>query len=448
MLNKRFLDKVSAFISANKLLQRGAKHIVALSGGADSVMLLLCLKQLGYDVEAAHCNFHLRGNESDRDEKFCRALCEEHAVKLHVIHFDTVEFASLHKISIEMAARRLRYSYFEQLRKDIGASSVCVAHHKDDTVETVLMNLIRGTGIHGLTGISMKNGMVVRPLLCVFRNEIEAALGEIGQPYVTDSTNLEADVVRNKIRLNLLPMMRDINPSVSDSIATTARRMVDAAKMFDQAMSDAIKRVSTVESGCERTISIDLLMAEAAPEYVLFSILKDYCFTPQQVENIFKTLSSDSGKTFTTQTYELLIDRGQILLEPLAETSFSPMRILETGLYNYCERIKLRVQTFDAASIAIERSPNVACLDASKALFPLTIRPVVAGDKFYPFGMNGSKLVSDYLTDRKRNLFEKRRQLVITDSMGRIVWLVNERPDNRYRITEHTQTVLRLSLEG
>ena len=199
--------KVADFIGKHGLLSREGLHLVALSGGADSVALLLILKDLGYRIEAAHCNFHLRGEESNRDEAFVKKLCQEQNIPLHLIHFDTKEYADLHQVSIEMAARDLRYGYFRQLRKDIGAEKVCVAHHRDDAVETLLMNLMRGSGVHGLTGIRACNGEIVRPLLDVSRQEIETYLHSIGQDYVMDSTNLVDDVVRNKIRLNVLPLL-------------------------------------------------------------------------------------------------------------------------------------------------------------------------------------------------------------------------------------------------
>ena len=216
-------SKIDAYIKKYNLLKTNNLYLVALSGGADSVTLLLLLKEHGFNVHAAHCNFHLRGAESDRDETFCVELCRGLGVELHRAHFDTREYAELHKVSIEMAARELRYNWFAQLCKDIDAAGVCVAHHRDDSVETVLLNLVRGTGLRGLTGIKAKSEqtmtcrhnpqkqsklVVLRPLLCVSRAEIEDFLVKRGQKYVTDSTNLEADVQRNKIRLQVLPVLR------------------------------------------------------------------------------------------------------------------------------------------------------------------------------------------------------------------------------------------------
>ncbi len=446
MLNKRFLQKLSKFIASHKLMECNGKYLVALSGGADSVALSLALRELGFDVVAAHCNFHLRGDESDRDEMFCRRFCERNGIKLHVTHFDTEGFAKLRKISIEMAARHLRYAYFKQLAEDIGASAVCVAHHQDDSVETVLLNLIRGTGIHGLTGIKPKNGGIVRPLLCVTRNEIETVLAEVGQDFVTDSTNLVDDVVRNKIRLDILPLMKEINPSVSDSIAKTASRVADVADALDDVVGGVASVLVEEKAKGVVVIHADRLMTGPAPEYVLFRLLKGYSFVPSQIEQIYASVSTGSGRVFVSSTHRLLIDRDCIVVEPLAESGRRPMLVPECGVYVYDDSMKLRFERVERDSGFKVSADKCFCFaDASVVKFPLTVRTVEVGDRFVPFGMKGSKLVSDYLTDRKFNLFDKQRQLVVADAHGRIVWLVNQRPDERYRITDTTDTVLKIT---
>lgn len=447
MLNKSFSDRISRFIEDNHLLNKDEKCLVALSGGADSVALSLVLLGLGYDVEAAHCNFHLRGKESDRDEMFCVEFCKTNSIPLHIAHFDTASFARLHKISIEMAARKLRYSYFRQLLPDTGATAVCVAHHRDDSVETVLMNLIRGTGIHGLTGISPKNGDVVRPLLCVSRQDIEDALHLAGQDYVTDSTNLVDDVVRNKIRLDVLPLMRQINPSVGESIAKTAMRVDEVAGVFDDVVGKAAAHVVSGSDNGVMRLSLAALKTAPAPEHVLFSILKDCNFTSPQVEQIYRAAGSEPGRVFSSSSHRLLVDRADIIIEPLCDGNDRQMKIPEDGLYVYDDNTKFRVERRDfAPDMEISKSSDCIYADLSKVTFPLVVRKTVAGDRFIPFGMKGSKLVSDYLTDRKMTLFDKQRQLVVTDSSGKIVWLVGQRPDNRCRITGDTGAVLILTL--
>ena len=430
--------RVGAYIEKEGLLPKKELHIVALSGGADSVALLLVLKQLGYDVEAAHCNFRLRGEESDRDEQFVKALCLQNKVPLHLIHFDTKAYAELHQVSIEMAARELRYRYFEQLRQDIGAEDVCVAHHQDDAVETLLMNLIRGTGIHGLTGIRPRNGHIVRPLLCVTRAEIVRFLDSLHQPYVTDSTNLVPDVVRNKIRLEVLPLLQQINPAATENIARTARWMSEAEKVYNDAFNISL---FTSHSSLF-TSPISTLLTKPSPECFLFELLTPHGFTSSQVEQVFDALKGPSGRVFQSPTHELLIDRDQLIIEERHEP-FAPMRIPESGLYRLPDGRQFRAETSD--EVAVSRDPHCATLDASKVRFPLTLRTVQTGDRFQPYGMKGTRLVSDYLTDRKRTLFEKRRQLVVTDAQGEILWLVGERVAHCYAVTDATRSILRLS---
>ena len=215
-------------IREHQLVEPDDKILVALSGGADSVALLLVLLQAGFHCEAAHCNFHLRGKESDRDEKFVRDLCRSQSIRLHTKDFDTMAYAREKGISIEMAARELRYGYFEELRTDWRFDKIAVAHHRDDNVETLLLHLVRGTGLKGLTGMRYRNGYVIRPMLDTSREEIERYLAGEGQSYVTDSTNLETEAVRNKIRLEFLPMMKTVNPSILDTLQDTIRHVEDA----------------------------------------------------------------------------------------------------------------------------------------------------------------------------------------------------------------------------
>jgi tRNA(Ile)-lysidine synthase len=277
-------SKVERYIEKHKLLKHSELYIVALSGGADSVALLLLLKNGGFNIHAAHCNFHLRGEESDRDEAFCEQLCADENIPFHRAHFDTREYADLHKVSIEMAARELRYRWFEQLRQDIGAAGICVAHHRDDSVETVLLNLVRGTGLRGLTGIQPRNGHILRPLLCVSRAEIEAFLAEKGQKYVTDSTNLETDVQRNVVRLEVLPLLRKLNPAVVENIQRTAENLAEA----QQVLNTIVANIDNV-----KTLELSELDKYGSSEYLVFEWLKKYGFNGDQVRQI---LDAETGR--------------------------------------------------------------------------------------------------------------------------------------------------------
>ena len=508
-----FVDQALRFATAHQLLTPGGKYIIALSGGADSVSLLLVLKHLEseFDItlEAAHCNFHLRGDESLRDEEFCKQLCRRLHVPLHLVHFDTHAYADLHHVSIEMAARDLRYAYFEQLRRDIRAQDICVAHHRDDSVETLLLNLVRGTGLRGLRGIQPRNAHIIRPLLSHSRQQIEQYLDALGESYVTDSTNLHNDVKRNKIRLNVIPLLRELNPSASQSIFETSLRVTEALKVFDEAIQRSIADVTTPPSGdtcrgctclkctnqpvekspnqpllvhlrqvhplsncpnqpvenvttpqtqnsklktqnSKLIISVDRLKQQPSPEYTLHEILTPRGFTSAQIEQIYTSLDTNpTGKIITSCTHELAFDRSTLILQPKTPTPLvRPMHIPETGTYVLSDNLKLKVETEECGDRYEPcRTADCASLDASDIKFPLTLRHIQPGDRFVPFGMTGTKLLSDYLTDRKKNIFEKRAQLVLTDAKQRILWLVGERTDNRFRITPHTQRALRLTLQ-
>ena len=436
---------VSGYIARHNLLDKGATYIVALSGGADSVALLTLLLDLGYRVEAAHCNFHLRGAESDRDENFVAELCRRRGVALHLAHFDTHAYASLHGVSIEMAARRLRYAYFDGLRKSVGAAGVCVAHHRNDSVETVLMNLIRGTGIRGLAGIRPVNGRILRPLLCLSRSDIEAYLHSVGQDFVTDSTNLVADVVRNKIRLEVLPLLAAINPNVIDTIQRTSDNVSEALKVFDAAVAASVDRVCTAAGG-RLIVNAERLMSEPSPECVLFEILKDKGFSPQQAGQICGCVSAPSGRVFASPSHELLVDRGHIIIDE-RRRQLPPLVIPEPGTYVMADGRRVSVaRTPGDGGFAVPRGGLKAAADAASVGFPLTLRPVAPGDRFVPFGMKGSRLVSDYLTDLKVNLFDKRAQLILVSADGTPVWLVGRRTDNRCRITPQTAEALVVSV--
>ena len=438
------LNKVADFIAKHRLLSREGLHLVALSGGADSVALLLILKELGYRIEAAHCNFHLRGEESNRDEDFVKELCRKQDIPFHVIHFDTNEYAALHQVSVEMAARELRYGYFRQLRQDIGADKVCVAHHRDDAVETLLMNLMRGSGVHGLTGIRAHHGEIVRPLLAVSRQEIEEYLHSIGQDFVTDSTNLVDDVLRNKIRLNVLPLLEKINPNVAENIGKTARFMQETEKVVETAIRQ--QQEEFIEHDAQReteTVSIETLQQLPSPELFLYEWLSKKGFNTTQVEQLTEHLDGISGRAFETPDHTLLIDREYLVLAR-RKAPMKSLRIPEEGRYRIDENICIDIKSLE--NVFISKSDDCITIDKAKVKYPLTVRPIANGDAFIPFGMTGRKLVSDFLTDQKCSLLEKRNQLVVTDCEGQILWLVGKRTDNRFRVTEQTTEVLQITL--
>lgn len=434
------------YIARHSLLADDALHIVALSGGADSVALLRVLLALGYRVEAAHCNFHLRGAESDRDEDFCLRLCEKLGVPLHRIHFDTTGYAKLHKVGIELAARELRYRWFEQLRRDIGAEDICVAHHKDDNAETVVFRLIRGTGLRGLAGIRPQNGHIKRPLLCVGRKDIVEYLHSLGQDWIEDSTNKEREATRNRIRLDIAPQLAAINPAYAESIAKTSDYVAAATAIFDKAVAEARQRIAKPTA---RGIAIDIgaLLAEVSPEYILHEILAPYGFTPAQTEDIYIMCKAPAtGRTFASATHQLLCDRGRLLVEPVQQP-IEPLRMPMEGNYLLSDGRHIRIAIKEKGEgYAIPKEPWHIALDAGKTAFPLTLRPTQPADRMNPFGMRGTKLISDILTDRKATVFDKRRQLVLHDAQGRILWLAGVRTADFCKVGAGTSKVVEITI--
>ena len=438
------LEKVREFINKENLIQNNTKVIVGLSGGMDSMVLLDILTLLGYSCMAAHCNFHLRGEESTRDENFVKKWCKSIDIPYTSINFDTKQYAADRKISIEMAARELRYSWFETIRKHHQANYIAVAHHKDDSVETVLLNLIRGTGIKGLTGISPKNGHVIRPLLCISRSEVEDYISERGIPYVTDSTNNEDLFLRNAIRLNVIPQLETLNPSVKDTIYRTSKNVKEAERIYSDTIAKTIKKVFN-----DNKIDINELRKAASPLSVLFELLTPYYFTPSTIEDISESIDSISGKVFFSDNisdfdkkkYRLIKDRNFFILDTVKGIyNENESYLIEESTTKVDFPIQLKIREL-ISSDEIKYNRHFLYVDAEKVKYPLSLRRWKAGDWFIPFGMKGRKKLSDYFTDRKFSLRDKDDAWILT-SGDDIMWIVSERNDDRFKITRNTKTII------
>lgn len=430
-------DTVRAYIEKYQLLEESCPVLVGLSGGADSIALLTLLVKLGYSCIAAHCNFHLRGEESMRDERFAEEYAKTLQVPFLKTDFDTEQYAAANHLSIEMAARELRYNWFEEKRSETGAQAIAVAHHRDDSVETVLMNLVRGTGIRGMSGIRPKNGYVVRPLLCVTRKEITAWLDAGNISYVTDSTNLSDAYTRNFIRLRVLPLLEEINPSVRTAIARTVDHLSAAEAVYIHVVEQAKAEV-LVEGN---RISIPALMHYPSPDAILYELLKAYNFSRTVSEDIYASLEGEPGKLFFSPTHRLVKDRDYLLLSSI-ETKPEQTYVLSGNEEKWVGPIELSFnRVVISENFHIRKDKNIAYFDYDKLAFPLTLRTWKDGDWFIPFGMKGRKKLSDYFSDRKFSRFEKERVWLLC-SGNDIIWIVGERPDNRYSIGSATKCAL------
>ncbi len=443
---KSFERKVLRTITRNALPGRDAPALVAVSGGADSVALLRALLALGYRCEAAHCNFRLRGAESERDEKFVRTLCGRLRVRLHTASFDTKDYAASRRISVEMAARELRYGFFSRLLDSGRMQFVAVAHNRGDNAETVLLNLLRGAGLRGLCAMQYFNGRVARPLLDVSRAEITAYLDDLGQDYVTDSTNLQSDATRNRIRLEVMPLLRTLNPSVEETLHRTAARLRGAQAVYGMAVDRMLGSVEMRANGDELLAAANV-PAGAPLEAVLHEWLHPRGFGEAQAACACEASRRGARARFETKEYVLFFERGVFCLARRGSfPDFEPFSMPEEG----------SVRLWDGSLLSAERcggcisrqeltQPRNAFLDSARVKSPLTVRTVREGDVFVPFGMKGTKLVSDYLADRKIPVQERLRQLVVADR-EKIVWLVGRRVDDRVKVTPDAASVIRLTV--
>ncbi len=434
---------IRLYIERNRLLSGDRPVLVGLSGGADSVALLGVLVRLGYPCVALHCNFHLRGKESDRDEAFARGFSESLDVPFYTVGFDTVSYARERHVSIEMAARKLRYSWFEEMRERLEGEAIAVAHLRDDSVERVLMNLARGTGSRGMIGIRPRNGFIVRPLLCVSREEIVAWLAARGYAYVTDSTNLSDAYTRNFIRLRVLPLLEEINPSAREAIARSSGHLSAVETIYRSVLEQARKEVMLSDD----RLSIEALMRFPSPETILYELLKDYGFTRVVSADIFAALDGESGRLFYSPTHRLLKDRDSLWIAPLGEKERRTFVLdPDRGVCHDPIELSFRklVMTED---FSIERDRRIAYLDYDKLDFPLTLRTWREGDWFIPFGMRGRKKLSDYFSNRKFSRIEKERTWLLCGGEA-IVWVVGERIDDRFRIDRSTKCALIVNFLG
>ena len=437
---------IKKYIETNRLLTPKKPVIVGFSGGSDSVALLFIFKQLGYRCIAAHCNFHLRADESDRDEAFCKSFAEQHDLLFEKIDFDTVSYATGQHISHEMAARELRYEWFESLRQKHNAQAIAVAHHRNDSNETILLNMIRGTGIRGLCGISPRNGWVVRPLLCVGKDDIRHFIAKHQLPYLTDSTNLSDAYTRNFIRLRLLPLMQKINPSVDEALMRMAVHIADVENIYLQTIEDIRNDLLKKNEDEVFSISIRDLLRQPSPHTILYELIIPFGFTRILSESIYNSIISGgvSGKIFNAPDsgYQLLKDRTSLFIykKPQQSSKIYQISNIDVDIQNLPVQLSIKKVNVNAA-FEIEKSPLTATFDFDKLQFPLLLRQWRKGDWFIPFGMKGRKKISDYFSDHKFNCLQKKKVWLLCSGED-ILWIVGERADNRFRVDNQTKDAL------
>lgn len=437
-------NRFQEFIHTFKYIDEKDKILVAFSGGADSVALAVLLKKTGYKIALAHCNFQLRGQDSDNDEYFCEQFAQNEGLKLFKIKFDTTDYATKNKISIETAARELRYNWFEKIRMANNYKFIATAHHLNDNIETVLLKLCAGTGIKGLAGIKVKNKKIIRPLLFAKRSEIEEYCKNNNLLYRTDKTNFENKYSRNKIRNLIIPHFKEINPGFEKTFAKNIEIFNDIKIIYNNAVTKVKDKCVEKKAGYTY-INIKKLKKQKPVKTFLYEIIKEYGFNSSDARDIKKSLKSEAGKTFLSSEYILVRDRKHLIIKSLHKNE-KQLQIEITELNNIVTISGFQLSKLKMSeNFEIPKSRNIAVLDFDKVKFPIIIREFKEGDYFYPLGLNGKKNLSDFFNDLKINKFEK-ESISIFESDNKILWIANYRIDNRFKISPSTQTILKIEI--
>lgn len=442
------LEEFEKYVAANELFSHDDKILLTVSGGVDSMVMMALFAASGYKFGVAHCNFQLRGEESDEDELLVAREAERYGAELFNRRFDTTGEMERTGESMEMAARRLRYTWFRSLCDEHGYTVIAIAHHINDSIETFFINMLRGTGLRGLTGINVQIGRIVRPLMFATRKEILDYAVAHHIPYREDSSNRSTKYLRNKVRLGVVPMLREINPRFTTIMRRNISRLTDAQRFIDSSM-EIIKRTSLDTEGDIHTLHVDRIDASLPLGYVVYEILNSsYGFKGDTVDALCHALAQgNTGRRFYSREWVATVDRGRVVISRITDEDSCEVAVERGTLRSYCGNSVLYYEYCDIDMIdSMELGDNVALIDADRLQFPLTLRRWQQGDWFIPFGMTGRKKLSDYLIDRKVSMAEKSRQFVLL-SGDDVVWVVGRRLDDRFRLTRQTENVLKITRE-
>ena len=433
------LTKFQNHIEQNFLQLKDKKLLLAVSGGVDSMVLLDLFYKLRFDICVVHCNFQLRGKESKGDEMLVREICQDSYIPYFIESFDTTEFAKINKLSIQLAARKLRYDWFQEIIS-LGFDYVLTAHHLDDNVETFLINFTRGTGLEGLTGIPAQNGNIIRPLLPFSREEIENYAQANQIQWREDSSNASDKYFRNKLRHNIVPTLKELNTGFLDSFQNTLNHLQQAESLVEDASKLVYEKVVEEKENQLEIHLKPLLQFENYKAY-LYQWLKAYEFSAWN--DIYDLVEAQSGKQVFSETHVLLKDREKLILTERKSIDKSEVFIIES--LDSKVNIPLKLRFYKGVNI-FETNSNCIFVDENKLKFPLTIRKWQEGDYFYPAGMNGKKKLSKYFKDEKYSLLDKENQWLLC-SEDQIVWVIGKRADDRFTSKETTQNSIKIVLE-
>ena len=435
------LQSFEQYIHKHRLLTKQNNLLVAVSGGVDSMVLCDLLLKAGYMFSVAHCNFQLRGEEANGDEELVKEFCVLNNIPFFIKKFNTAEYAAEKNISIQMAARDLRYNWFSELMIEHKFDKLLTAHHLNDNIETFFINLIRGSGVNGLKGILPENKGIIRPLLFAKRNDIEAYATENKVKYRNDSSNASDKYLRNYLRLNIIPKFKELNPSFEDTMEAELSRLRDLQGLLNRTIEQEKKDCVKKENGFVK-FDIERIKKSEIPSLLLFELLKNYGFSSALVQNIENCLDAESGKIFRSDDFQITKDRKFLILSELKKDLAQESKFLIEEMNAIIDK-PLKLKLHQKSNFEITNNKNKIGLDADKLVFPLSIELWKKADKFMPLGMNGFKKLSDFFTNEKMSLPEKERQWLLK-SKGDIVWVIGRRIDERYKITEETKHVLEI----
>jgi len=441
------LKEFQHFIHENQLCEVSEKILVAVSGGIDSVVMLNLFHRAGYQVAIAHCNFNLRGEESDQDEQFVKELAHRYQVRIFSKTCDASVYADKHNCTIQEAARVLRYEWFDKLCEEKKFNKIAVAQHADDQVETFFINLLRGSGVKGLKGMPVKREKVIRPMLFAERNEIEKYAKKRNLAFREDSSNLSDKYLRNRLRHHVLPELEKIDQDYRQPILKSLQFLQEDNMLIQQMIDE--KRMVLFEANQESVqISIEKLIAQKHWQILVYYLLKDFGFNRELTNSVCEAIQSRStGKLFYSENHQLLLDREFLILEKKQVEKSNEIYYIQSAGEDLKTPFRLRSTIIGSPpDLKIEKEPIFAYFDLDKISFPLVIRKWQKGDRFTPFGMKGSKLVSDYLVDEKIDRFEKEK-VYILESGGKIIWLIGYRVSDDFKITLRTKQVLQLKVK-
>jgi tRNA(Ile)-lysidine synthase len=438
------VEQFLKYIHSEKLFHTSHRILLAVSGGADSMLMLHLFTSAGFSVAVAHCNFKLRGEESDGDEQFVSEYCDKHNLAFYVKHFNTGELAFQEGISIEMAARDLRYEWFRHLLDQHHFDYLATAHHQDDVIETFLINLSRGSGIRGLSGIQPKSGRIIRPMLFTNRKEILDYCVRMKIGFRTDSSNMETVYKRNLIRQEILPLLEQVNPAFRRNALKTIGTLNETGMLFHQRINE-IKSFVYSEDDQGALIHIVKLLNFSPIRTILFELIREYGFQPEQIDDIVDSLTKESGRKFFSEEYRLIKDRDYLLIAP-NPSGIEKLFYIGEDSTKLSFPLHLSLEKIDRnPDFRFSTNPNVVDLDLDKLVFPLILRHWKEGEYFQPLGMTGLKKLSDFFIDEKFSIPEKESVWILA-SGNQVVWIVGRRLDDRFKITSKTKQILRIKL--